>query len=93
MGGHAGKYVTNAVATANQKVDCGGPKYKKTTQWCGHAGQMCDECGGDGPSKGGFWGDEVAKKNKKLCRHAGKYATNAMETAHQKVDSGATKLQ
>ena len=51
------------------------------------AGQICDECGGDGPLKLGIMG-------KRQCNSArNKMVTNAMETARQNVDSGEAKVQ
>ena len=54
---------------------------------------MCDERVGNGPPKGGAWGNEDAMKTNKYVSTRGECVTNAMETAHQKVESGKTKLQ
>ena len=38
-------------------------------------------------------GKRDCNQNKQLGGHAGKYVTNTVETVHQKVDFGETKLQ
>ena len=52
---NAGRCVAIVVETAHQKVDSGTRKCNKQQAIAWERGQMCDECDGDGPPKGGFW--------------------------------------
>ena len=86
-------FATNAMVPAHQNVESGGVNMQQTQASARRAGQICDECGGDGPPKGGVWKNDMALKTSNCVGTRGKCATNAMKTAHQKVDSGKTKLQ
>ena len=57
------------------------------------AGHIFDECDGDGPPKGGFLGDENAMQTSMCVGTQSKFVPNAIVTAHQKVESGETKMQ
>jgi len=65
----------------------------KNCKFRARAGQICDECGGDGPLKLGFMGKRQCNKNKNCVCARNKLVTNAMETARQNVDSGEAKVQ
>ena len=38
-----------------ERWSVGSDTAKENEQLCGHAGQMCDECDGDGPPNDGVW--------------------------------------
>ena len=80
--------------TAHQNMDSGEATLQQKQQLRARAGQILDECDGDGPSKCGFWGSTIAAKqaiDSNCVRARGKFWMNAMETAHQNVESGRAK--
>ena len=86
-------FLTDAMETAHQNVDSGKRKCDKNSKLCTRAGQICDECGGNGPPKMWISGERKSNKHKQLCRRASKFVTIAIETLHQNVDSGCANMQ
>ena len=83
------KFVTNAVET----WVLGAQKYNKNKQLDLHAGQICDECGGDGPTQRGFWGKSHAPKTSNLVGTRCKFVTNVVETDFPKCGFRGGRIQ